>query len=188
VFGSFFGAHGAGYFLSDLGHADFLFGGVVGEGDGGVVGEFEVVGFPSVDAAGQGSVFAAESAGGVGGGEQGVPDFGGFGGDDPRVDGGVGAGGGRFVQGEQRLADLLRPAPGAGGGVVVVGDGLQFSEQVRVAQGVPGGGVGVVRGLRIVDGGAARRDGFAGRGSAPEVGGDQHRRGRADDIGGDRQA
>ena len=65
MFGSFFGAHGAGYFLSDLGHADFLFGGVVGEGDGGVVGEFEVVGFPSVDAAGQGSVFAAESAGGV---------------------------------------------------------------------------------------------------------------------------
>jgi len=53
VFGSFFGAHGARYFLSDLGHADFLFGGVVREGDGGVVGEFEVVGFPAVDAAGQ---------------------------------------------------------------------------------------------------------------------------------------
>jgi len=38
---------------------------------------------------------------------------------------------GRFVQGEQRLADLLRPAPGVGGlsGGVVVGDGLQFAEQ-----------------------------------------------------------
>jgi len=157
VFGSFFGAHGARYFLSDLGHPDFLLGWVVGEGDGGVVGEFQVVGFPAVDAAGQRSVFTADRAGGVGRGEQGVPDFRGFRGDQGRVEGGVGVGGGGFVQGEQGLADLLRPAPRpgrVGGGVVVVGDGLQFAEQVRVAQGVPGGGVGVIRGPRVVHGGA----------------------------------
>ena len=66
VCGSFFGAHGAGDFLSDLGHPDFLFCGVVRERDRGVVREFQVVGFAFVDAAGQGCVFAADGAGGVG--------------------------------------------------------------------------------------------------------------------------
>lgn len=61
------------------------------------------------------------------------------------------------MQGEQSVADLLRPAPGAGGlggGVVVVGDGLQLAEQVRVAQRMPRCGVGVIGGPRVVDGGA----------------------------------
>jgi len=57
------------------------------------------------------------------------------------------------------LADLLRPAPGIGGlsgGVVVVGDGLQFAEQMRVAQAVLGGGVGVLPCPRVVHGGPPR--------------------------------
>lgn len=85
--GSFLGAHGARYLLSDLGHPDLLFGGVVGERDGGVGCEFEVFGFPAVDAAGQRSVFTSDGGVGVGGREQRVPDLGGFGGDDRRVDG-----------------------------------------------------------------------------------------------------
>ncbi len=73
--GSFLGAHGSRYFLADVGHPNFLFSGVVGERDGGVGCKFEVVGFPAVDAAGQGSVFTSDRAGGVSGREQGMPDW-----------------------------------------------------------------------------------------------------------------
>ena len=74
MFGSGDGAHGAGYFLPDFGHPDFLFGGVVREGDGGLVGEFEVVVEAAVEAAGKGAVFTAEGTFGVGRGEQRMPD------------------------------------------------------------------------------------------------------------------
>ena len=126
VFGSGEGAHGAGYFLPDFAHPDFLFGGVVGEWDVGVVREFEVVIQAPIEAAGQGSVFAAECTLGVGRGEQGMPDQGGLLGDGVGIHGLVGVPGGGVVQGEQRPGDLIGPAPGGGVGRagVVVGDGL----------------------------------------------------------------
>ena len=60
------------------------------------------------------------------------------------------------MEGKQGTGDLVGPAPGVGsvGGGVVVGDGLELTEKVRIAQGVLSGGVGVVRRPRVVDGGA----------------------------------
>ena len=113
--GTLFGAHGAGHFLSDLGHTDFLFGGVVRERYRRIVGEFQVVAFPFVDAPGQGSVFAAEGAGGLGRGEQCVPDQHRVFGDGVGIDGlfrGLGRG---VVEGKQGTGDLVGPAPGVGG-------------------------------------------------------------------------
>jgi len=78
------------------------------------VREFQVVGFPPPDAAGQGSVFTSEGAGGVGRGEQGVSDDGGLASDGGRRDGLVGVCGSGFVQGQQGAADLISPAPGVG--------------------------------------------------------------------------
>jgi hypothetical protein len=92
-----------------------LFGGVVRERDGRVVREFQVVGFPFLDTAGQGCVFAADRAGGVGRDEQGVPDQGGVGGDGDGIDGLFGVRGRGFELGEQRAGDLVGPAPGVGG-------------------------------------------------------------------------
>ena len=134
--GTFFGAHGAGYFLSDLRHTDFLFGGVVGERYRRVVGEFQVVGLPSVDAPGQGSVFAAQGAGRVSRGEEGVPDQGGVFGDGAGIDGLFRGRGRGVMEGQQGTGDLVGPAPGVGGvgGGVVVGDGLELTEKVRIMQ------------------------------------------------------
>jgi len=65
-----------------------------------------------------------------------VSDQRGVGGDDVGGDGLVGVGDRGFVQGEQGSADLVGPAPGFGGvgGGVVVGDGLEFAEEVRIMQ------------------------------------------------------
>jgi len=136
VFGAFFGAHGAGHFLSDLGHPDFLFGGVVRERYRRVRGEFQVVRFPFVDAPGEGSVFAAEGAGGVGRGEEGVPDQHRVFGDGVGIDGLFRVRGRGVMEGKQGTGDLVGPAPGFGGvgGGVVVGDGLEFAEEVRIMQ------------------------------------------------------
>jgi hypothetical protein len=72
VLGAGEGAHCAADFLPDFCHPDVLFCSVVGEWHLGVAGEGEVVGESPGDAAGQGAVFAAECAVGVGGGGDGV--------------------------------------------------------------------------------------------------------------------
>jgi len=54
VFGAFFGAHGAGYFLSDLGRPDFLFGGVVRERYRRVCGRISGSRFPVCGCVGRG--------------------------------------------------------------------------------------------------------------------------------------
>ncbi len=76
------GAEAAGYFLSDLDHANVSFGEVVVERDVRAGGEREVVGVPALDAPGQRPMLGGEFAGaGVGSG------------DACRVDDGSGAGG-----------------------------------------------------------------------------------------------
>ena len=94
------------------------------------MGESEVVVKAAVYSSGERAVFLAEFPVRVGGCEQGVADSVAVFGDGGLVDRAVGVGGGGVVQGEQRPGDLVGPAPrgGAGGGGVVVDDGLQFAE------------------------------------------------------------
>ena len=135
MFGAGDGAHGAGYLLPDFGHADFLFGGVVGEGHCRVDGEFEIVVDAPVEASGEGAVLVAEFALGVVRGEDAMSDEAGLRRHGRGVDGLAGSGCGGAVQGEQGESDLIGPAPGVGVvlGLVVVGDGLEFAQDVGVA-------------------------------------------------------